>query len=211
MNTAAQSKAPARNRRWRAAGLGVGIGVVLLVIGLFVFRFALWRNHPNLRWALRPLLLVDPGLRHASKTEVRALLGAPDAIEGRYCWFPRDLHQKSGDLRFEIGESNEVTRIHFLWGDWKPTKELPMKLEAWKNRSEADRWAMNTDLVGRSENGEFRAKLKSVADVLKHFPGTVFIDCWQFASDGGHGLNGSLDFEFDPDGRIRKVRCGYID
>jgi len=157
------------------------------------------------------LILVDPGLRRATKTEIRALLGSPDAVGGRYCWFPRDLHQKTGDLRIEIGDSNEITRVHFLWGEWKPIGELPMDLASWKDQSEVDRWAMNADLVRRWPSPDFGGKIESVNEVLKHFPGAVFIDSWQFASDGDHGLGGSLDFEFEPDGRIRNTRCGYID
>jgi hypothetical protein len=70
---------------------------------------------------------------------------------------------------------------------------------------------MNANLVRHWPGDKFRGKIESVSDVLTHFPGAVFIDTWQFASDGGHGLGGSLDIEFEPDGRIRQVRCGYID
>ena len=211
MSTLIQAAALPRSRRWRTVAIAVGAVLVLAAAGLFTFRFGLWRSHPKLRWVLRPLILVDPGLKRNSKTEMRALLGSPDAVEGRYCWFPRDLHQKTGDLRFEIGDSNQVTRVHFLWGEWRPTRELPMDLRSWKDQSEVDRWAMNADLVRRWPSNDFGGKIESVTDVLTHFPGAVFIDCWQFASDGGHGLGGSVDFEFEPDGKIRKARCGYID
>jgi hypothetical protein len=70
---------------------------------------------------------------------------------------------------------------------------------------------MNADLVRRWPSGAFRGQIDTVTDVLVRFPGAVFIDYWQFASDGSSGLSGSLDFEFGPDGHIRKVRCGYID
>src|SRR5262245_5775909 len=149
MSTLIQSAALPRTRRWRAVAIAFGAVIVLVAAGLFTFRFELWRNHPKLRWVLRPLILVDPGLRRNSKTEIRALLGPPDVVEGRYCWFPRDLHQKTGDLRFEIGDSNEVTRVHFLWGDWKPTRELPIDLGSWKSHPETERWAMNANLVRR--------------------------------------------------------------
>ena len=157
------------------------------------------------------MVFVDPGLRRSTKTEIRIRVGSPDAVEGRYCWFPRDLHQKTGDLRFEIGDSNQITRVHFLWGEWKPARELPMDLSSWRDQPEIDRWAMNADLVRRWPNAEFNGKIESVTDVLTHFPGAVFIDYWKLASDGGDGLGGSLDFEFEPDGRVKKVRCGYID
>jgi hypothetical protein len=211
MSILSTSGAASAHRRWRTAVLAAYVVFLLVLAGLFAFRFALWRNHPNLRWILRPLILADPRLERAGKTEIRALLGSPDVVEGRYCWFSRDLHQKTGDLRFEIGDSNQVTRVHFLWGEWKPTRELPMDLRSWKDQSEVDRWAMNADLVRRWPSSGFGGKIESVTDVLTHFPGAVFIDYWQFASDGGRGLGGSIDFEFEPDGRIRKARCGYID
>jgi hypothetical protein len=197
-------------RNLRNILIAASVVLVLLVASLFTFRFVLWRSQPNIRWVLRPLILADPGLRRTTKTEIRKSLGPPSVVEGRYCWFPQDFNQKTGDLRFEIGDSNEVTRIHFLWGEWKPTSEIPMDLATWKDLPEAQRWAMNADLVRRWPGSDFRGKIESVSDVLMHFPGAVFINHWQFASDGGDGLGGSLDFVFEPDGRIRKARCGYI-
>ena len=185
--------------------------LLLLVGSVYAFRFELWRKHAGLRSIVRPFLLVDPTLRRAEKPDVRKLLGEPTVVQGRYCWFPRDLHQMTGDLKFEIDSSNQVSRLHFIWRDWTPSKVMPMNLASWEDQTESDRWAMNADLVQRWPTGEFRESLRTVHDVLKHFPGAVFIDHWQYASDGAYGLGGSLDFAFEPDGRIRKVRSGYID
>ncbi len=207
---ASQSPAGARHRR-RWVGVVALVAAVLGIAVLLTFRFALWRAHPKLRPLIRPLILGDPVIRDSTKAEIRRLLGQPDTVDGRYCWFPRELGQMTGDLRFEIGDSNEVTRVHFLWRDWKPTKEIPFDLESWKVRSEVDRWAMNADLVHRWPDGAFRGKIDTVTDVLTHFPGTVFIDSWQFASDGGDGLGGSLDFGFNPNGRVKNMWRGYID
>jgi hypothetical protein len=200
-----------RRRRWLTAALVVLSVLILTISVLFVFRFDLWRDHAGIRWVVRPLILADPSVRGSSKVELRLLLGPPDVIEGRYCWFPRELGQMTGDLRFDIGDSNEVTQIRFVWRDWKPTAEIPIDLESWKDQPEAGRWAMNADLMRRWPSGAFRREIETVTDVLRYFPGAVFIDYWQFASDGGGGLGGSLDFEFEPDGRVKDVRCGYID
>jgi hypothetical protein len=208
MSNVSKSPTQAQHRRW---WIGVTVAVVLIVTGLFIFRFNLWRDYPKLRWVLRPLIIADLGIRRLTKAEVRTLLGQPDTVEGRYCWFPRELGQMTGDLRFEIGDSNEVTRVHFLWGNWNSTNEIPIEVESWKDRSEVDRWAMNANLVRRWPSGAFKGKIETVTDVLTYFPGAVFIDCWQFSSDGDDGFAGSLDLRFKPDGGVKDVGCGYID
>ena len=98
-------------------------GVVIFVLltsmmCLYFFRFELWRINKNVRPILRPILLFDSSLRKVKKVDVISLLGAPDITEGRYCWFPRDLSNVTGDsrdlsnvtgdLRFEIGELNRA-------------------------------------------------------------------------------------------------------
>lgn len=208
MSILRKSPRRSRYRHWWIGVTAILLAIVLTIAGLFTFRFDLWRGHPKLRSILRPLIFADPGARRSTKADIRALLGRPDTVEGRYCWFPRELGRMTGDLRFEIGDSNEVTRVRFLWRDWKPTKEIPIDLESWKDQSEVERWAMNADMVRRWPSGAFRGKIETVNDVLTHFPGAVFIDYWQFASDGSDGLGGSLDFEFEPDGRVKRVRCG---
>jgi len=187
--------------------------LLFLIVGLYISRFALWHGYPKLRPFVRPILLVDPTLCYATKTEVRHLLGPPDITERRYCWIPRELvgGSMTGDLVFRIDDSNKLARVHFLYGDWKPTRTLPMDLEAWKDQSEADRWAMNADLVQRWPKGDFRGRLETVNDVLKYFPAAIFIDYWQYASDGEDGIGGSLGFMFEPDGSVREVTAGYID
>ena len=201
-----------RQIRWSRLLIGVASAVVvILVVCLYALRFQLWRHHPNLRTILRPVLVGDPWLRRATRSEIQMLLGAPDVVEGRYCWFPGELRRSTGDLRFEIGSTNQITGIHFLWRDWNAKREVPMDLERWKDSTEEERWAMNADLVRRWPRGDFRGRIDDVHDVLRYFPGTVFIEYWQYASDGRGGLGGSLDFEFDAEGAIRKVRTGYID
>ena len=59
--------------------------------------------------------------------------------------------------------------------------------------------------------GEFRDQLRSVDDVLRFFPGAVFIDQWKYATDGKNGLGGSLLPIFGTDGRIDEVTYSYID
>jgi hypothetical protein len=198
MSSDGQTQKGKRRRRWLITTMAALSIVTLTITVFFVFRFDLWRDHPGTRWIVRPLILADPTVRGSSKAELQLLLGKPDVIEGRYCWFPRDLGRMTGDLRFDIGDSNEVTQVRFVWRDWRPTVEIPIDLESWKDQPEAGRWAMNADLVRRWPNGAFRGKIETVADVLTHFPGAVFIDYWQFASDGGDGLGVSLDFEFEP-------------
>ena len=187
------------------------VAILLMLGGLYAFRFTLWREYPTLRAVLRPVLLADPSLRRATKAEVLDLLGEADIVEERYCWFPRDLDKMTGDLRFEIGDSNQIRRVHFIWRDWVPKATRTMDLTNWKYQDEPTKWEMNADLVRRWPDGDFQGHLDTVDDVLKSFPGYLFIDYLQFASDGSDGLGGSLDFEFEPDGSIRKIRTGYID
>ncbi len=185
--------------------------VLLYLLGLYSFRFDLWHSYPAIRWMVRECLVLDPNLQRANKSDILKKLGPPDVQEGRYVWFPRNEFRPRGDLRFEVGASNEITRIHFLWGNWRPSKELPMDLKTWGHQDELTQWAMNADLVRRWPKGDFRGQLDKVGDVLKAFPGAVFIDYWGYASDGGSGIGGSLDFEFNEDGYVVRVRKGYID
>jgi len=86
-----------------------------------------------------------------------------------------------------------------------------MDLEKWKDMNEPIKWAMNADLVERWPKGDFRDQLKTVDDVFRFFPGVIFIDSIEYASDRGDGLFGALIFEFEPDGSVREMRAGYID